>query len=145
MLSVKYKATVYPTQITGPEHTAQIFRSIWKKSRFNIQEQVYILFLNNSNQIIGCDCLNTGKCDEVIFDVKTMMAMAIGCLACKVIVAHNHPSGFLKPSEKDIFYTNRLYTALNFVDITLVDHIILNQHGYFSFRENGVKMELLVK
>lgn len=141
ILRVKYRATVFTKPLASPVDSARVFREIWDKDRFTIQEQVYVLFLNSAGEAFTWWCVNTGSCDKTVFDIKTMIALTTGCLACKVIVAHNHPSGNLKPSNKDIFYTNKLYRALELVDVVLLDHIILGADNYFSFKENGVPME----
>jgi len=107
-----------------------------------MQEQVYILYLNLDNRVIGWWCLNTGTTNETLFDIKMAVACGLNCLASKAVIAHNHPSGILKPSQSDIFISNKLFRAFNLIDIQLIDHLIISDEGtYFSFADNRIKFE----
>lgn len=135
-LKVKYNPNHLSKPITCSCETVNVLRRIWNKPLLNIQEQVYILFLNGSNQVICYRCLNTGTAHETLFDIKLALACALGCLAGKVIIAHNHPSGKLKPSKGDIDITQQLSAACRLMDIKLLDHVIINQFEYFSFADH---------
>lgn len=111
---------------------------IWDKKLLSLQEQVYVIFLNQSNQAICWHCFNTGNTSQCSFDIKLVLACALGCAASKIIVAHNHPSGILKPSRPDLYITDRLNRAAQLVDIKLEDHIIIDRLNYYSFVDNGI-------
>lgn len=111
---------------------------IWDKKLLNIQEQVYLIYLNDSNEVISWRSICTGTSSNTLFDIKFGLSCALNCLASKIIIAHNHPSGILKPSKNDINMTQKLYTAANILDMTLIDHLIINRLTYYSFADNNL-------
>lgn len=135
-LKLKYTSKVMSNSIKNSRDTAMFLRRVWDNDLISIQEQVYILFLNNNNQVISYRCLHTGSTNQTLFDIKLAMACALGCLAEKVIISHNHPSGFLRPSPGDLAVTKQLKSACELLDIQLIDHIIMNQWSYFSFKDD---------
>jgi DNA repair protein RadC len=141
-LRISYNENVLSASLCNSKSVGNFFMQIWDKSRINIQEQVYILYLNLDNRVIGWWCLNTGSTNQTIFDIKLAVACGLNCLASKAMIAHNHPSGILKPSQSDILITNKLYKALKMFDIQLIDHLILcDKMDYFSFADNRVNFE----
>lgn len=136
-LRVKYDVEILSDPIFNSADTYNYFKSIWNKSLLNLQEQVYIIYLNGSNQVTCWNCLNTGTCSETLFDVKLAMSCGISCMANKLIVAHNHPSGILKPSGADLMITQRLKDACCLMDMILMDHLIINTKGYISLADYG--------
>lgn len=135
-LRVIYSQVILSNSITSSNETFLFFRKIWDKDLITIQEQIYIIFLNTNNQVIGYRCLNTGTINGTLFDIRLAMACALSCLAAKIIIAHNHPSGNLRPSAGDIEITEQLKAACNLMDIKLLDHIIINPFEYYSFGDH---------
>ncbi len=135
-LKIKYTPNPLSLPITNSRESVSVLRKIWNKDRIYIQEQVYVMFLNANNQLICYDCLHTGTTTQTLFDVKLAMACALGCLAVKIIIAHNHPSGNLRPSQGDIAITEQLKAACDLMDINLIDHVIITPYDYFSFKDN---------
>lgn len=135
-LRVIYSNIVLSSPITSPDDSYTFLLKIWDKSLLQLQEQVYVLYLNNANEVICWRCLHTGSSSETMFDVKLALAYALSCVASKVIIAHNHPSGKLQPSYSDIAFTNKLNKATEIMDIKLVDHIIITRFSYYSFKEH---------
>lgn len=111
---------------------------VWDKGLLDLQEQVCIIFLNTGNEVITWRCLNTGTGVKTNFDLKLALACALSCMASKIIIAHNHPSGSLNPSKSDITMTKRLLAAASIFDIKLSDHIIMGSDGYYSFIDNDL-------
>lgn len=138
LLKIKYKPNCLSLPIRKSADAVSIFRKVWNRDYINVQEQVYILFLNGDNRAITYLCLNTGSMNYTVFDIKLAMACALGCLAGKIIIAHNHPSGRLTPSLGDIAVTKRLLAACCLMDIALIDHVIINQKDYYSFKDNDL-------
>jgi DNA repair protein RadC len=135
-LRVVYKQVILSLPITSSGESFRVLRKIWDDELIEIQEQVYVLFLNNNNQVICYRCLHTGTTNQTLFDIKLALACALGCLAVKVIIAHNHPSGNLRPSPGDIAITEQFKDASELMDIDLLDHLIINQNDYYSFKDN---------
>lgn len=102
-----------------------------------IFESSFILLLNRANITIGYVKLSQGGISGTIMDIKLICKYAVDALASSVIIAHNHPSGNLNPSNADIEITNKIKAALNIVDSQLIEHIILTAEGYYSFADNG--------
>ena len=102
-----------------------------------IFESSFILLLNRANITIGYVKLSQGGICGTVMDIKLICKYAVDALASSVIIAHNHPSGNLNPSNADIEITNKIKAALNIVDSQLIEHIILTADSYYSFADNG--------
>jgi DNA repair protein RadC len=102
-----------------------------------IYESCFILLLNRNNQTIGYAKISQGGITGTIVDAKIICKYAVDSLASGVILAHNHPSGNLNPSQGDKDMTNKIKDALKLLDTSLFDHVILTSEGYYSFMENG--------
>lgn len=100
-------------------------------------EQFVALFLNQQNQIVAIEVLSEGTVNQNMVYVREVVKSALNHHATALIVAHNHPSGGLKPSLADLSMTNRLAEALSLVDIVLLDHFIVSPLGIMSFQEEG--------
>ena len=134
-LRLVYNQVILSQSITSSKDGHLVLRKIWDEELITIQEQVYILFLNSNNQLIYYRCLHTGSTSQTLFNIKLAMPCALGCLAEKVIIAHNHPSGKLQPSQGDIDITKQFKEACGLMDIRLIDHLILSAIDYYSFKD----------
>lgn len=94
------------------------------------------LYLNRSNALIGKQLFDSGTIDKISVYPRELVKDAIKNDAAAVVIAHNHPSGSIEPSKKDIELTNIIKKALNAVEIALHDHVIIAKDKVFSFREN---------
>ena len=103
-----------------------------------IYESAFILLLNEANKMIAYAKISQGGTVGTVVDVKLIAKYAIDCLASGVVLAHNHPSGNLNPSQQDIAITDKVKKALKLLDIYLVDHLIITKEGYYSFAEQGL-------
>lgn len=101
------------------------------------QELFMVLFFNRNNELIGEECLFTGGVASTIVDVKLVLHLALEYLASSIVVAHNHPSGNLRPSQADMTITQKLKQAASTMEIRLLDHLIISHRGYYSFHEEG--------
>ena len=102
------------------------------------QEVFYVLFLNRNNQIKAEKQFFKGGVASTVIDPKIVFREAINQLATAIILAHNHPSGNLRPSQADKDSTQKLIAAGNLFDIQVLDHVILSANGYFSFLDNDL-------
>ena len=100
-------------------------------------EEFWIIYLNRSNRIISRLKISQGGISGTITDVRIIMKKGLELLASSIIICHNHPSGNKEPSEADIRITGKIKDAAAFFDISLLDHIIVTDNGYFSFADNG--------
>lgn len=101
-------------------------------------EEFKVLLLTRSNQVIGIVPISQGGISGTVADPKLIFAAALKSSASSLILAHNHPSGNLKPSEADIRLTRKMKEAGQFLDLPVRDHIILTQEGHFSFADEGL-------
>lgn len=101
-------------------------------------EEFWILLLNNSNHIIGKHRVSIGGVTATVVDAKLVFKPALEALATSVILAHNHPSGKLEPSKQDIDLTRKLKEAGKYLDISVLDHLIVSHTGFYSFADNGL-------
>ena len=99
-------------------------------------EEFWILYLNNSNKILHKAQLSKGGITGTLVDVRLIMKQALELRAVAIILAHNHPSGTLKPSNADKEITQKVKNASESLDIRVLDHLIITQKEYFSFADN---------
>ena len=102
------------------------------------QEKFCLLCLNASNKLIHYEFVSSGGLTSTVVDPKMIFKIAIQCLATKLIVAHNHPSGNLKPSLSDKAVTERILNGAIALGLHLMDHIIIADKKYFSFADEGL-------
>lgn len=101
-------------------------------------EQFWVLLLNRANKVIRKENISHGGVAGTVADPKKIFRMALDHNACYVILAHNHPSGNLKPSDEDIKLTKKLKQAGEHLDIKILDHIIAGENDYYSFADEGL-------
>ena len=101
-------------------------------------EEFVVLYLNKSLKVITHDTLSRGGISGTVADIKIILKSAIEKLATYIIVAHNHPSGNIKPSHQDIVLTKKLQESCKLVDLTLNDHLIIGDNDYYSFADHGM-------
>jgi len=101
-------------------------------------EEFWILYLNNANKIIEKLPISKGGITGTLVDVRVTLKKALELGATSLILAHNHPSGNLNPSEADKQLTNKLKIAAESIDIKVLDHLIVTEKSYFSFADEGL-------
>ncbi|MFK7000745.1 JAB domain-containing protein [Flavobacterium oreochromis] len=126
------------TKIENSNSVYELLLSQWNLNLIELQEEFKVLLLNRANDIIGIHNLSKGGNGGTIVDLKILFAVALKCNACSIIIAHNHPSGTLKASDKDIEVTKSIKKVGELMDICLLDHIIITKFGYYSFVDEGV-------
>jgi len=101
-------------------------------------EEFWGIFLNQSNRVIHIAQLTQGGISQSIVDVRILFKTALDHFSTGIIIAHNHPSGSLKPSKEDLHITQKIKEAGKILSIQLLDHIIITQNSYFSFSDDGL-------
>ncbi len=122
-------------RMDSPELAAAFF---FPKLRDLPQEHFYVAFLNNSRVMTGYEKISSGGSNSTIVEPAEVMRQAILNQANSIILAHNHPSGYLKESRADISLTRRLKDAGEMLKIEIDDHIIIAGDGYLSLRQRGL-------
>ncbi len=136
-LELKKNKTDFPREkITCSKVASKFIRGFYNED-ISIFESFFILLLDNSNHTIGYAKISQGGITGTVVDVRIVAKYAIDSLATSIILAHNHPSGTLKPSRADIAITEKLKKALQLLDVKVLEHIILTENSYYSFMDNG--------
>jgi DNA repair protein RadC len=133
----KFKASERPVVSTSKEVYTILFNN-WDLNRIEFQEQFKILLLNRANRVLGIYEVSAGGMAGTVADPKLVFSTALKCCASSIILSHCHPSGNLKPSQADIDLTRKLKSAGSFLDIAVLDHLILTSEGYYSFADEGM-------
>lgn len=101
-------------------------------------EEFWTIFLNQKNQVIYKSQISKGGITGTLVDVRVLFKLALEHFATSIIVAHNHPTGNLNPSEADLKMTKNIKNAGEILDIKLTDHLIIGENSFFSFQEQGL-------
>lgn len=101
-------------------------------------EEFYVLYLNNANAVIRYEPVGKGGLTGTVADIRIILKNALLYGAAKLIVAHNHPSGNLKPSKEDLVMTQKLKEAAGHMDIKLLDHLLIGGNNYLSMADDGL-------
>lgn len=100
-------------------------------------EEFWVLYLNRSNKIISSERVSQGGLVATVVDVRILLKNALDRMATGLILCHNHPSGALRPSGQDDALTKKITEAGRLLDISVLDHVIIGQTGYYSYRDEG--------
>ena len=101
-------------------------------------EEFWAVFLNQNNRIVGKARLSAGGINQSVVDVRILFKTALEHLSTAIAIAHNHPSGNLKPSQEDLRITKQIADAGKILNIQLLDHLIISQNAYFSFADENI-------
>ncbi len=123
--------------VTDPDMAEKVFRKNWRKGTLGFQESFYVMFLDNAKQVMGLAEISKGGFNATVVDPRVVFAYAIKAVASSIILAHNHPSGNLKPSTADRHLTKRLKEAGELLGIKVDDHLILTSQSYVSVMNSG--------
>jgi DNA repair protein RadC len=107
------------------------------------KEHLWIISLSNSNRILLIELVALGTVRQVQIDPMEVFSFALQKRAVKIMLVHNHPSGTLKPSPTDALMTDKMQAIGTFLNVPLIDHIIISERGYFSFEESGLLADLV--
>ena len=124
-------------KITSPDQAADICKQLYDMDALSYEKMVMIT-LNTPLQVVGCFEISRGTVDETAIYPREIATRALLTNAKAVIIAHNHPSGSLQPSEADLQTTKKIRDVLTMLGINLIDHIILTQNNYYSFADHNL-------
>lgn len=133
----KVKASERPL-IKSSKDGYETFLKVWDENKMELQEEFKVLLLNRANRVTGVYEASAGGITGTVADTRLILAAAIKSLSVYIVLAHNHPSGNLKPSRADEELTQKIKEAGKYHDITVLDHIIISSEGYYSFADEGL-------
>jgi DNA repair protein RadC len=115
-----------------------VFMNLFSQDTINFTEEMILLALNRQNEIYGWYRISSGGTSATICDAKVVFSILLKANASSFMLAHNHPSGALRPSNEDIELTKNLVKAGRLLDIKLLDHLIVSDTGYLSMSDEGI-------
>ena len=121
--------------ITSSQEMAMYLRNMLKDYSYEV---FAVLFLNQANKIKSFQVISKGGLTGTVADPRVIFSRALAEGATSIVLSHNHPSGNLRPSRADEELTQKLKHAGSFLDIRLLDHIIVSEEGYYSFADEGL-------
>lgn len=121
-------------QFSSSKHIYDYFKTKVSDLAF---EESHVMLLNNNLRLIGTRLISRGGITGTVVDVRLVLKEALLAAATHIALCHNHPSGSLTPSREDDALTKRLHDAAVMVQIQLIDHLIISDFGYFSYRDEG--------
>lgn len=133
----KVKASERPLIKTSNDCYETLLK-VWDENKMEMQEEFKVLLINQANRVTGVFEASAGGITGTVADPRLILAAAIKGLAVSIVLAHNHPSGNLKPSLADEQLTAKIKTAASYHDIRVLDHIIVTADGYYSFADEGL-------
>ncbi|MCH5597167.1 RadC family protein [Niabella ginsengisoli] len=119
--------------------TSKEISGFLKERLKDYQHEVFaVVYLNRANKVISFDIISEGGITGTVADPRLILKSAIEKNAVSLILSHNHPSGSLKPSRADEYLTEKIKQAAGFLDIKVLDHVIVSDAGYYSFADDGL-------
>ena len=133
----KVKASQRP-QLDSSSDAYKILLQIWDKEKIDLIEQFNVILLSRANRVLGIYKVSTGGITGTIADPRLIFTAALKAGAVGMVLSHNHPSGNLKPSRADEDLTQKIKQAGIFLDIKVMDHLIITSDSYYSFADEGI-------
>ena len=124
-------------KITCSTDCNKYFRAIWS-DRMQYLEEFKVLCLNRANLVLGWASISQGGISGTVVDPRVIFQIGLKSNASSLVLAHNHPSGNVQPSESDIRLTRKLKEAGDALDIQVLDHLIITSDEYYSFADEGL-------
>lgn len=131
----RLQSTKERIQITCSKDIYEIFQPLMCDLE---QEEFWVLLLNQATKLIDKVRISTGGIDGTYADVRTILREALLQRATQIAVAHNHPSGNIRPSQPDKTLTEHIRKAADTMNIHLIDHVVVCEDGFFSFADEGL-------
>ena len=120
-------------KITTSQEVYDLIMQHWNLATIELFEEVKILLLNQAAEVLGLLKVAQGGISSASVDAKLVFGPVLKAAASSIILVHNHPSGNLKPSQQDIRLTNNLVKGAKYLDVKVLDHLIISNDGFYSF------------
>ncbi len=140
-LTISYKPKVKPSDRCSIRFSQDAYKVLMEQA-FNddtleYKEYFKLVLLNRANKVLGITTISEGGIDGTVVDVRLIMQTALLAHSSSIILAHNHPSGQLKPSPQDDRITKKIKEAAKLMDIRIQDHLIVTGDNYYSYADEG--------
>ncbi|QTE21062.1 JAB domain-containing protein [Polaribacter cellanae] len=139
-VEIHYKRPLFSKMksIASAQDVDNLLRTYIDTNVIDVKEFFYVVLLSRSNKVLGISTIGCGSVSGVIVNLKEIFQLTLLSHASQIVVAHNHPSGKLTPSENDKQLTEKLKQGLSLFDVKLLDHLILTSEAYLSFADEGM-------
>lgn len=138
-VELSYKPTIGKKQkITMASDVYGMLLPTFREGTIGYKEYFKVMFLNQNQEVLGYTQIAEGGITETSADVRLILQAALLTNATAIILAHNHPSGSLRPSQQDISLTEQVRKAAEIMRIKVLDHLILSDDNYYSFADEGL-------
>lgn len=140
-IELTYKPLLKPSQLptaSNSKQACEVLTKTWDPGKLAFFEQFKIMLLNYDCKVLGICEIASGGLTSCAVDLRLVFAAALKANATHIILAHNHPSGSLKPSQADFSLTEHFTNAGKIMRIPIRDHLILTTEGYYSFSDQGL-------
>lgn len=140
-IELVYKPTfksIERPRVNSAEDVYNLLMQYWSQDRIELVEEFKIILMNNNNAVLGIVNIAIGGMSNVGVDPKVIFAAALKGRASRIVLAHNHPSSELVPSNDDIRMTDQLKRGAYILGLEIVDHLIISPNGFYSFTNDGV-------
>jgi DNA repair protein RadC len=107
------------------------------------KEHLWVISLSTNNRILLVELISLGTVKQVQVEPMEIFSFALQKRAVKIILVHNHPSGSLKPSISDTEITEKMQAIGSFLQVPVIDHLIISERGYYSYEESGLLAEII--
>lgn len=135
--STKVKSSERAVIKTSEDAYTLLLEHIYDPDTIEHKEYFKVMLLNRANKVLGVSHISEGGINETSVDIRIIMQAAILGNASGIILSHNHPSGSKQPSYQDDQLTNRVNKAAKLFNISLLDHIIVTDSGFYSYADEG--------
>jgi DNA repair protein RadC len=134
-LSVKKEEEIFTREIISSGHDVKNY--LRKRLQHESREHFMVIYLNRRNRVLCHEIISYGGITGTVVDTRVILKRAIEENATSIILSHNHPSGNCRPSGQDKILTEKIKSAALFFDISVLDHLIVSDEGYYSFADEG--------
>lgn len=136
-VKLTYRRKSHGIKISSSYDVDKLLRSYWNRDSLDFYESFVVIYMSRSNEVLGIHKISDGSIDGCLVDIRLIMQGALLTNSSSIILAHNHPSGNLKPSQQDIKLTKEIQQAGEFLKIRVLDHVIITSITYTSLADEG--------
>lgn len=137
-ITLKYKPRkITERRVDSSEAAYKVILQFYDKDTINLYESLLVFFVNSSLNITSYMRHSQGGMTETTVDPRLIIATALKCGAMGIILTHNHPGGNIKPSNSDDNFTQNIARGCRYMNLMLLDHLIVSEDSYFSYTDNN--------
>ena len=137
-LNYSHSYLLHAPMVQKPSDAVELFRASFQDESWELKEHLWVLILDKASRVLGITQVSVGDFNRVQMNTREIVQTALLANAASVVLAHNHPSSLIEPSEGDIKSTTEIKLALDLFEINLKDHFILSRTEFSSMKNLGL-------